>query len=161
MFFRFLYDRICPETIRSTSGKMRITAIGCGNGAFATALDLSSQGHEVTLYADASHEHNFEVIRETVYDCIQGSTDVFLPIEGPNSLDGRYLVEDAPYALVAMSEFGRIAGVKTPLMDAVVTMTSALRAEDYAETGRTAERMGIDGMDREELQRYLMTGERP
>ena len=41
---------------------MRITVVGCGNGAFATAADLSFQGHEITLYADITHARNFEEI---------------------------------------------------------------------------------------------------
>lgn len=95
---------------------------------------------------------------ETVYEAIQGSTDVFLPIPGPNDLHHRYLTEDAPCSLVAMSELARVAGVPTPLMDSVVRLAGALVDEDYVHTGRTLARMGIDGMTHDELIRYLQEG---
>ena len=44
---------------------MKITIIGCGAGAFATAGDLSLRGHEITLYVEESHKKNFEIINET------------------------------------------------------------------------------------------------
>lgn len=44
---------------------MKITVVGCGNGAFATAIDLSAQGHEITLYADESHAGNFDTIMDS------------------------------------------------------------------------------------------------
>ncbi len=99
-------------------------------------------------------------LRETVYDCIQGSTEVFLPVEGPNTLNDRYLVEDAPFSLVAMIELAQAMGVQTPLMESVVCMASALMDEPYRETGRTLVRMGLDGMSPEEIRHYLETGER-
>ena len=48
---------------------MRITVIGCGNGAFATAADLSAKGHRITLYVTQDHSSNFEQIRKdnTIY----------------------------------------------------------------------------------------------
>ena len=46
---------------------MKITVIGCGNGAFATAADLSARGHEITLYVQESHKKNFDAIRAIDY----------------------------------------------------------------------------------------------
>lgn len=43
---------------------MKITVIGCGNGAFATAADLSNRGEEVTLFVHQSHKKNFDAIRK-------------------------------------------------------------------------------------------------
>ena len=70
-------------------------------------------------------------MKNTLYECYQASTDVFLPIEGPNDLGGRYLTEDVPYALVAMTEIAKLAKVATPVMDSVVVLASALTSEDY------------------------------
>lgn len=44
---------------------MKITVIGCGNGAFATAADLSYRGYEVTLYVQEAHKKNFDAIRDS------------------------------------------------------------------------------------------------
>lgn len=95
---------------------------------------------------------------DTVYDCIQGSTDIFLPLEGPNDLNGRYLAEDAPLSLLAMISVGRVAGVATPLMDSILNLAGALKSEDYWSTGRTLESMGLDDKNVHEMKAFLKTG---
>lgn len=97
-------------------------------------------------------------LRDNLYDTFQGSEEVFLPIEGPNTLEGRYLVEDVPFSLVGMVYYARLAGVKTPVMDSVVHIASALRNENYWETGRTLADMGIDGMTVEEVKKFVHEG---
>ncbi|MBR0415003.1 MAG: NAD/NADP octopine/nopaline dehydrogenase family protein [Clostridia bacterium] len=96
--------------------------------------------------------------KDTVYECIQGSTDIFLPLEGPNDLNGRYLVEDAPYTLVCMSSVASAVGVKTPLMQAVVNLAGALKNEDYWHVGRTLEKVGLNNMSVEQIKKYLQEG---
>lgn len=97
-------------------------------------------------------------LRENLYDTFQGSTEVFIPIEGPNTLEGRYLVEDVPFSLVGMIYYGRLAGVPTPVMDSVVHIASALKGENYWETGRTLDDMGLTGMSVEEVKRFVHEG---
>lgn len=94
----------------------------------------------------------------TVYECIQGSKEIFLPLEGPNDLNGRYLAEDAPLSLLAMASVGHASGVATPLMDSVVFLASALKNEDYWKTGRTLEKMGLDNKNIEEIKEFLKYG---
>lgn len=115
-------------------------------------------GYKELDIKDRLYKMGYCPLKETVYDCIQGSTDVFLPIHGPNDLNDRYLTEDAPYSLVAMSELARVAGVKTPLMDSIVHLACALRSENYWETGRTLEKMGLEGMTKEETEEYIVNG---
>jgi opine dehydrogenase len=97
-------------------------------------------------------------LEDDLYKTYQGSTDVFLPIEGPNDLNGRYLTEDAPCSLVAMAAFADAVGVKTPLMDSVICLASALKSEDYWTTGRTLEKMGLAGMSKEQIHDFLNNG---
>lgn len=97
---------------------------------------------------------------EELYDTFQGSTDVFIPIEGPNTLDGRYLVEDVPFSLVGMIYYARLVGVATPVMDSVVHLACALKGENYWETGRTLADMGLAGMSVEEIKRFVYEGEK-
>ncbi len=97
-------------------------------------------------------------LKETVYECIQGSTDIFIPLEGPNDLNGRYLVEDAPCSLVAMVSIARAIGVNTPLMESIVHLACALKGMNYWESGRTLEKMGIDNKSKEEIAKYLRYG---
>lgn len=41
-------------------------------------------------------------------------------IRAPSTLDHRFFTEDVPYGLVPLSELGRLAGVATPIIDAMI-----------------------------------------
>ena len=113
--------------------------------------------HELDI-KERLYEMGYTSDKNSVYDAIRSSTDIFLPLEGPNNLDGRYLVEDTPCSLVAMAEIGKVEGVPTPTMDAVINIANALKGEDYWNTGRTLAKMGIDGMNPHEINEFLMNG---
>jgi opine dehydrogenase len=72
----------------------------------------------------------------------------------------RYIDEDVPCGSVFMSSLGRLLGVPTPINDACNTLASIARGVDYWATGRTVERMGLAGLTRASLPRYLETGRR-
>ncbi len=72
----------------------------------------------------------------------------------------RYIDEDIPYGSVFMSSLGRLLDVPTPINDACNTIASIARGVDYWAIGRTVERMGLAGLGRESLLRYLETGRR-
>jgi opine dehydrogenase len=79
-------------------------------------------------------------------------------IRGPKSLDHRYLHEDVGWGLVPWSELGRTLGVATPVMDALITLGSALNGRDYRAEGLTLERLGLAGKRPDELAAYLRDG---
>jgi opine dehydrogenase len=79
-------------------------------------------------------------------------------IRGPKSLDHRYLHEDVGWGLVPWSELGRSLGVATPVMDALITLGSALNGRDYRAEGLTLERLGLAGRRPGELAGYLRDG---
>ena len=95
---------------------------------------------------------------DDLYSAYQGSVGIFMDIEGPNDLSGRYLTEDAPCSLVFCANLARALGVKTPLMDSVTYLASALRNEDYWVTGRTLEKVGLDGMNAAQMKEFVMEG---
>lgn len=115
-------------------------------------------GYEEIDIKDRLYKMGYCERKDTVYECIQSSKDIFLPLEGPNDLNGRYLVEDAPYTLVCMSSIGDVAGVHTPLMKSVVSLAGALKNEDYWKTGRTLDKVGLAGMSIKEIKHYLYNG---
>lgn len=71
-----------------------------------------------------------------------------------NTLRTRYILEDIPYSLVAIQALAQVAGVKTPCIDAIVTLGNTI-LDDCIEEGRTAEKLGLVGMDKESLIRYV------
>lgn len=79
-------------------------------------------------------------------------------IKSPPSLDHRYLKEDVGYGLVPMSEIGRLLGVNTPVIDALVTLASAASGTDYRKEGLTLEKMGLAGVRPQDLANILKNG---
>ena len=97
---------------------------------------------------------------DDLYTAYQGSAGIFMDIEGPNDLSGRYLTEDAPCSLVFCANLAHALGVQTPIMDSVTNLASALRDEDYWTTGRTLEKVGLNGMTKDEMRAFVLEGYR-
>lgn len=93
----------------------------------------------------------------SAYRCLQESAPNRW-VKGPKSLDHRYIHEDVGYGLVPMAEFGRMAGVPTPLMDALIQIASAVNGIDYRREGLTLSRMGLEGLRPADLDRFLYQG---
>ncbi len=79
-------------------------------------------------------------------------------IKSPSSLDHRYVHEDVGYGLVPMAALGRLAGVATPTIDALVQLASLSVGIDYARNGLTLEKLGLAGKTPSELVRFVTEG---
>jgi len=80
------------------------------------------------------------------------------PICGPNSIHDRYLTEDAPYGLVPWAALGELAGVPMPIIDAVINLYNIIHETDWRAKGNTLEKLGLDGMTKEQVMEYVKTG---
>ncbi|MBR4767414.1 MAG: NAD/NADP octopine/nopaline dehydrogenase family protein [Lachnospiraceae bacterium] len=110
------------------------------------------------------HQRNIREEYVAMYEC--GTADMPLyqlvrnnpGYEGimcANTLETRYLLEDIPYSLVAIRALAEVAGVETPAIDAMISLGYTILG-DKLDEGRTKEALGIDGMDREALLRYVL-----
>jgi opine dehydrogenase len=72
----------------------------------------------------------------------------------------RYITEDVPYGTVLYSSIGDLLGVDTPISDGINSILSVVEQTDFWAEGRTTDKLGINGMNREQLLHYLETGER-
>ena len=70
---------------------------------------------------------------------------------GPDPFKNRFITEDTPYGLVPMAQLGHKLGLATPLLDAFISIASAINNEDYNKTGRTLESLGLDKLNKEEI----------
>ena len=66
-------------------------------------------------------------------------------IKSPSSLDHRYVHEDVGYGLVPLAAFGKLAGVPTPTIDALINLSLLSLGIDYAKDGLTLEKLGLEG----------------
>jgi opine dehydrogenase len=79
-------------------------------------------------------------------------------IKSPSSLDHRYVHEDVGYGLVPIAALGRLAGVATPTIDALVQLASLAVGVDYTRDGLTLERLGLAGKSPSELLAFVENG---
>jgi len=102
------------------------------------------------------------VLLDRYYGCLQGSLySTLLNVPNyrhsvsPDTIDHRYLYEDVSCTLVPWHYLARLAGVKTPLLDSLITMASILLDTDFLQRGRTLERLGLEGMTCREITRWM------
>jgi len=121
--------------------------------ALAAAL-----GVETRTFIESFHSMGYTsdraLVTGSVYDAMQDS----LPnrtIKGPKSLDHRYLHEDVGWGLVPWIHLARAFGVPVPTMEALTHVASLVNEIDYLDEGLTLERMGLAGLDRDGMARYV------
>lgn len=66
--------------------------------------------------------------------------------QSPPSLNHRFLIEDVSATLRPLQQFARLAGVATPVVDAVVTLAGVLTGIDFEAEGRTLADFGLDNL---------------
>lgn len=115
-------------------------------------------GHpHVSLAQSYVHKGYCPRLELTTYETLRGSND-FMHSAGPTTLEHRYMTEDIPFSVLPVVVLGRQLGIKTPLMDALITLSCGLMESDYWNLGRTASRMGIAGKNRDEIMEFLQNG---
>src|SRR5438105_6914368 len=72
-------------------------------------------------------------------------------IKAPDSLAHRYYREDFGHGLLPFTVLAAIAGAEVPVAASLLRIGATLMGLDLAAHGRTAERMGIAGLDRDGL----------
>lgn len=136
-------------------------------GAWIDALDherlaiVKSIGLKPLPFVDIFHQAGLTTgeARDSgsAYQAIHNSAPN-MTIKSPPSLDHRYIREDIAYGLVPMAEIAKMVGVKTPVMDALITLASSALAVDFRSAGLTLERMGLTNLRPERLAKFLHDG---
>ena len=80
-------------------------------------------------------------------------------IKAPKTVYHRYISEDVPMSLVPIASLGRMIGVGTPTIDAIIHLASTLHCVDYWAEGRTVEKLGLAGKGLKEIRRFILEGE--
>jgi opine dehydrogenase len=99
-----------------------------------------------TLYAQYSLEK--KTLSETIRQSPIHSDPAF---QAPAFINTRYLTEDLPFGLTPWSSIGRMWGVATPKVDAVIQIASIMTDVDYFTEGLTVDDLGIKGMSPEDV----------
>ena len=67
----------------------------------------------------------------------------------------RYMLEDVRIGLSFLVSCGELAGVPTPLARAFLAIGGAICGEDFMQTGRTLQSLGLENLNRSALQKLL------
>jgi opine dehydrogenase len=86
----------------------------------------------------------------TIYDYVNSDESPYKDIYGQD-IYGRYVSEDTPFQAVPAKALANVVGIKTPWIDMIVMLASMIHHKSYAETGYNAEKIGITGMNIEEI----------
>lgn len=89
-----------------------------------------------------------------LYEAIQ-NTGAYRGIRAPASIDHRYIWEDIPMSLVPIVSLGALRGVPAPTTEMIIRLGSLLHGRDYAAEGRTAARLGLEGLSLREIHRIV------
>jgi len=118
----------------------------------AAALGIKAISARNWLYtAYSAHGKN-------LYEAIHDNPG-YLGIKAPDSLKHRYIDEDVPMSLVPLASIGDMLKVETPTIKFIIHIASLIRGRDFWQEGRTAERLGIQGMSIKEIRLFAVSGE--
>lgn len=114
-------------------------------------------GYRLRPLEDFVEPKGEEVTWREIYQKMHGAPEL-TPIAGPDSIWNRYLTEDCPNGIVPWSELGRLCGVPTPAMDAVVTIYSLVHERDWRGEGIKLPSLGLENMTVAAIRGFLKTG---
>ncbi len=75
--------------------------------------------------------------------------------QSPPLLQHRYIEEDVSCSLVPIRQLAVKAGIKTPIIDTVVNLASAVLGEDFNSTGRTLGKLGWENMTSDQIRQSI------
>jgi opine dehydrogenase len=101
---------------------------------------------------------SYDTYGETLYERINNNT-AYKDITAPKTTQVRYVIEDVPTGLVAISELAKAVNVQTPNIDAIIDISSSIYKIDFRESGRSLKNLGLEGMSKKAILEYFESGE--
>lgn len=74
--------------------------------------------------------------------------------------DSRYIVEDVPVGCSSAISFAKILDIKTPTIDAMVTLSNIMKGVDYLKSGFNLKSFGLEKMSAKDIVTFLRTGKK-
>jgi opine dehydrogenase len=84
--------------------------------------------------------------------------DDFRALEGPGSMDHRYITEDAVFGQSIFRTLAKMLGLPTPCSEALMFLAGVMNHKDYFNEGKTLDYLGLGGMGKDALLEYLQKG---
>ena len=94
---------------------------------------------------------------ETLHDLLH-NTEAYHGIDGPKTMQVRYILEDISTGLVPIASLGEVLGVATPASRVMVDLSCILYDKDFWGIGRNVDNLGLGGLERDEMLRFVTEG---
>lgn len=95
-----------------------------------------------------------DTVGETLCERMKNNPAYF-DIKAPGTIFTRQLTEDIPTGVLPIMELGKIAGVKTPLLEAMVNVIENLLELDMHTNGRSIRNLGLENKTKDEIINYI------
>ncbi len=143
----YYYDGITPS-IGAYVEKMDASRIELGK---KYGLKLTS----MLEWYDKLYSAKGDTLSEAVKQC-----KAYAGIAGQKTMRTRYILEDVPMSLVPLAELGKAAGVRLDMVETIIDLGEFMMDEEFRKNGRNAVALGIEGMNAEQVIKYVTTGEK-
>lgn len=118
--------------------------------------NLNSRGYNL---GNTVEECNKKILNTSMDSAFgKDSIQVGMKMKGPENMKDRFITEDVPYGMVLISSLADMLNIPTPAHDSVIELCSTINGENYWETGRTVEKLGIKRLDVNNLKKFLTEG---
>ena len=77
----------------------------------------------------------------------------------PNELYTRHIWEDIPYGIMPIISIAQRVKVETPVLKSIFNLCKAAFGKNWTNEARTLENLGLEGINSDELMKYVRTGE--
>jgi opine dehydrogenase len=116
----------------------------------------AAYGLDLVPVAEGFHKAGFGPAGD-LWAVINGSK-MLTALRAPGAVDTRWLTEDVPYGLGTWAALAEVADVPTPLLDAIVTLASAVLNIDCRAETRSLANLGLDQMTPTEVIAHVSGG---
>lgn len=143
--FYFYEEGVTPAVVNA------IEALDGERRALGAAL-----GFDLLPVAEGFHRAGFGPAGD-LWSVINGSR-MLTALRAPGTIATRWLTEDVPYGLVTWAALAAQVGVATPVMDALITLASAVLGTECRAEGRSPADLGLDGLTAAAIAELLEAG---
>lgn len=153
MYSHGLCPSICEVQYQFYNEEIALAeAIGVGTPKYKKEMFFSRRSVLTQEYMGLDENGNDNVVFPLDQPSTEGNT-------GPNNIHHRYMTEDVPIGCKVYHDLGVAYGVKTPIIDSMITLAGAMHQKNFFEESRyNLAYLGIDGMSKDELLAYLNEG---
>jgi len=146
--FEYYIDGITPSVA------LVLEALDAERVAVGAALGFNCMSAREWLYIA------YDAAGRRLHDAIRANQGYY-GIKAPTHLDHRYLWEDVPMSLVPIASLGNMLGVFCPTINAVIHLANLIHQCDYWASGRTVEKLGLAGLDLQQIRQLVLEGKLP